>query len=153
MAFATIIDSGVVRASVAQWIERLFPEQKVGGSIPFRGTRYVQRENGEAVNLRVVSIVLAAIPFLVATGFLFALSVATGMDGLAVIIAFLFTCIGLAVMSGVAVVLAFLKKPPSGLDVPSRVVSIISLVMFAPPAVFAILFGIMAIVNQPVVNA
>lgn len=105
------------------------------------------------MNLRVVSIVLASIPFVVALGFLLALSVAEGLDGLAVIIAFMATCVGLAVMSAIAVILAFLKKAPSGLDVPSRVISIISLVMFAPPAAFSIIFMVMGVFNQPVINA
>lgn len=104
------------------------------------------------MRMRVVSLVLAGIPFLVAFCFLIALSYAEGYEGLAVLVYFVFACIGLTILSTVAVVLAFLKRQPSKLDIPSRVASIISLVLFAPVGGFGILFLMMSMV-QPAVNA
>lgn len=101
---------------------------------------------------RIVSIVLAAIPFLVALGFLLALISSTGPEGWGVMVAFLYTSIALTVLGIAAIILAFLKREHSALDIPSRVISIISVVFFAPPAGFGFILGFM-MMFPPAVNA
>jgi hypothetical protein len=106
---------------------------------------------GKSMRTRIAAIVLAAIPFLVAMGFLLALVSSTGPEGWGVIVAFLYTSIALTVLGFAAIILAFLKREPSALDIPSRVVSIISVVCFAPPAGFGLILGIMMLF-PPAVN-
>jgi hypothetical protein len=101
---------------------------------------------------RIAAIVLAAVPFLVALGFLLTLLSSTGPDGWGVIVAFLYASIALAALGGVAIVLAFLKRQPSALDIPARVISIVSVVCFAPPAGFGLMLGVM-MMFPPAVNA
>jgi drug/metabolite transporter (DMT)-like permease len=102
--------------------------------------------------MRIASIILASVPFVVSMGFLVALGNASGPEGYGVFIALLYACIGLAIISAVAVVLAFIKRPPSGLDIPARVISIISLVAFLPAGGFGLLLFVMMLF-PPAVNA
>lgn len=102
--------------------------------------------------LRIVSIVLGAVPFLVAMVFLVVLGNATGPEGFGVFFVLLFACIGLALLSSVAVLLAFLRRTPSGLDIPARVISIISAVTFIPAGGFGLILLAMTMF-PPAVNA
>lgn len=102
--------------------------------------------------MRIASIVLAAIPFLVSMAFMVALGNATGPEGYGVFIALLYACIGLALLSSVAVLLAFLRRQPSGLDIPARVISVISAVAFLPAGGFGLILFVMMLF-PPAVSA
>lgn len=104
------------------------------------------------MRMRIVSIVLAAIPFLVAAGFLLALMSSTGPEGWGVMVAFLYASIALTALGFAAIILAFLKRQPSALDIPARVISIASVFVFAPPAGFGLILGLM-MMFPPAVNA
>ena len=98
--------------------------------------------------VRLTSIILATVPFVVLIpllGFLFS---QTGPEGFGAFFLVLYACAFLIVLSVIAVVLAFLKRPASKLDSPARILSIISVAVLALPGAFGIIFFIMSL-NPP----
>lgn len=99
--------------------------------------------------MRIASIILSSVPYVAIMPFLAMLFASTGPEGFGYLFLILYVCAGLTVLSGVAVLLAFLKRPASKLDIPARVLSIISVCVFALPGAFGALFFLMSLDSPP----
>lgn len=92
--------------------------------------------------MRIASLILSTTPFIVGFGFLAALFTSQGIEGYAVIFIGLFSCAILMLLSLTSVLLAFLRTENKKLDLPARVMSIISTIIFVPLGAIGILMFI-----------
>ncbi|WP_323959225.1 hypothetical protein GC088_11885 [Arthrobacter sp. JZ12] len=94
--------------------------------------------------MRLASLILASLPIILLTVFLAVLFSVKGPEGFGVLVYMLEASVLFLALSVTAVVLAFRKRPVSALDIPARVLSIVSVVIMVLPAAGGVLlFGLL----------